>query len=266
MSNKKRKQLKCNFDTEPFMNLPYFEREKIDSIITLISNVINYQGEEISCADQINFYIDQIQLESIKKEILMPYTGIRIQEGASKICITYENFPWVVKFSNSPDFDECVKELAIYQEAQRQNLDKFFPRTIWVPNSPLVYGETILQEKINFLCSERYMHPTELHQIEKITHSQSITKNHKKIYHRVNADMQRIKSNYRRNVSSQWIQCAISLYGKMQVKELCKFIHNYNISDLHDSNIGYKCITKHNHIQVQPMIFDFSGYDRPENY
>lgn len=265
MSKKKYKQLECNFDATLYTNLPYSEREKIDSIINLISDVIDWQDEEISCADQINYFIEQIQQEAIKDEILMPYTDIQVQEGASKICLTYENFPWVIKFSNSTDFDECAKELAIYQEAQRQNLDKFFPRTIWIPNSPLAYGETILQEKISFPCSECYLHPAEYHQMKKINKSQQ-TANRKKIYQRVNADMQRIKSNYRRNVSSRWIQCAISLYGKAQVKELCKFIHNYNISDLHNSNTGYKCTTKHNHIQIQPIIFDFSGYDRPENY
>ena len=172
----------------------------------------------------------------------------RIQEGATKLCIVPKNADFVIKWSityyeDSDDWDEALEEVSIYNKAVEAGLGMFFPKT---EVFCVVNGITfVIQEKVDFSVlhtpnnkADRYAHQTR-------TISPTIVEKMSDCFLRLHRG---------RSLDFTWASMAIVLYGKRKCKALCKFIAQYEINDLHASNIGY--------LKNKPIILDFSGYHR----
>lgn len=171
---------------------------------------------------------------------------IRVCDGATKICLVFDKTDFIVKWSYGCDDEqsESVRECRIYACAVEAGLGFFFPKTEIMGKWRDV--TVIIQDKIDYSAGDCGF--------EKRRHYQNISKTvTRRIFDKMEKGF-RIGSGYDRNLNETWGRLVISLYGKRITKQLCEFIREYKINDLHDYNIGYK--------NDKPIILDFSGYYR----
>ena len=172
----------------------------------------------------------------------------RIQEGATKLCIVPKNADFVIKWSityydNSDDWDEALEEVSIYNKAVEAGLEMFFPKT---EVFCVVNGITfVIQEKVDFSVLHTPNSKADRYAYQTRTISPAIVEKMSDCFFRLHRG---------RSLDFTWASMAIVLYGKRKCKALCKFIAQYEINDLHASNIGY--------LKDKPIILDFSGYHR----
>lgn len=165
-------------------------------------------------------------------------------DGASKNCLIFRQENFVLKWVCGSRYNEAMEEVTMYQKAVSANLAQFFPRTEFLIKLNGI--DFVMQEKID--CSV-YNLPMDMRQkYERISRTASRRKCGK-----MEKEFQRVQG-YKRDLDYLWASMALVLYGKKACKALSKFIHENNINDLHDSNVGYK--------NNRPIILDFSGYHR----
>lgn len=169
---------------------------------------------------------------------------IDVNDGASKICIIFKNFPFVIKW-NPSNSNEAMQEVFIYEDAVKCGLEFFFPKTEFFYEHNGV--SFVIQEKVDYSAREVYNKKDCMTTIKRITKTPT-----DRIYKKVQKEFKKAGRGYHRNLDELWAKMAISLYGKKAVKSLCKFIVKNEINDLHTSNIGYK--------NLRPVILDFCGF------
>lgn len=169
--------------------------------------------------------------------------GAEVHCGASKNCLVLPNRNYVVKWCRSTGGEECQREIEVYQEAIKSGLEFLFPKTTLL----MEYADRvfIVQEKVDCCCcdmSNAYFQ--KVHNITK-TVTQRITD---KAYRDI------VKQGLTSNdaIPAIWLNSIISLYGKHVCKELCTFIQEQQINDLHQGNVGFK--------KYKPILIDFCGY------
>lgn len=171
-----------------------------------------------------------------------------VHDGASKLCIVPKHADFVIKWSTtcyelSDDWDEALDEVSIYNKAVEAGLEMFFPKTeVFCVIDGITF---VIQEKIDFSALNTPNNKADRYAYQTRTISPAIVEKMSDCFSRL----------YRgRNLDFTWASMAIVLYGKRKCKALCKFIAQYEINDLHRSNIGY--------LKNKPIILDFSGYHR----
>lgn len=169
---------------------------------------------------------------------------VRVRSGASKICLVFKDFPYVIKWSTG-EYGEAMAEVRIYQDAVQKHLEKFFPETLFFANINGI--DFVLQEKIDTSVNDLpYNICKEYEQITKTVRGKTVLK--------MEQSIRKAGSGYHRALSVIWAKMAIQLNGKKACKALCLFIIAHAINDLHESNLGFK--------NGRPIILDFSGYNR----
>ena len=136
-----------------------------------------------------------------------------------------------------------MDEVSIYNRAVEAGLEMFFPKTeVFCVIDGITF---VIQEKVDFSVlntpnskADRYVYQTR-------TTSPTVVEKMSDCFFRIRRG---------RSLDFTWASMAIVLYGKRKCKALCKFIAQYDINDLHASNIGY--------LKDKPIILDFSGYHR----
>lgn len=174
-----------------------------------------------------------------------PPFDVHISDGASKICLIFDNFDFVIKWSTCGE-NEAMQEVDFYEEAKAQNLDKFFPMTEYFFSHNGI--DFVVQEKISIQAEEvhgEYM--------EYLSHIGRTVPRY--MINKVEKDLNKV-SGYTRRINRIWIACLLSIHGKKATKALCKFVQEHDINDLHGANVGFK--------GNRPIILDFSGYHRAE--
>ena len=173
-----------------------------------------------------------------------PFHAI-VSDGASKICLIFDNFDFVIKWSTWGE-NEAMQEVDFYEEAKAQNLDKFFPMTEYFFSHNGI--DFVVQEKISIQAEEvhgEYM--------EYLSHIGRTVPRY--MIDKVEKDLNKV-SGFTRRINRIWIACLLSIHGKKATKALCKFVQEHDINDLHGANVGFK--------GNRPIILDFSGYHRTE--
>ena len=171
---------------------------------------------------------------------------IRLAFGADKICLVFEKEDFVIKFMQgrySDDDNEALKEVKLYNRAFEKNIDMFFPKTVYAGNINGVH--VVIQDKVDFSvmkCSNEKSH--KYFNIGKTVSNRVFEKALDGFY------VKGCGCNVQ--VNEIWLKAAISLYGRKIIKELCQFVQDYKINDLHPKNIGYK--------NDRPVFLDFSGH------
>lgn len=171
-----------------------------------------------------------------------------ISAGVSKTAIIFPKHGIVFKwcYQDNETIDEAAREVEIYNEAVKADLACFFPKTE-LYHCEGVAKKIAIQEKIDYSVSD--MSLKDYHRYQKIAKTVKDD-----IVQKVIDDFLKVKGHYVRVLDSGWAAVAISIYGKKKVKNLCRFIQEHRINDLHCSNIGFK--------NKRPIILDFSGYYR----
>lgn len=170
---------------------------------------------------------------------------VRVRNGATKICLVFEKADFIVKWSYDcdDDNDEGLKECRLYALAVEAGLAFFFPKTEVLGK----WGDVsvVIQDKIDYSVNDCNYETRCIYQ--KI--GRTVTD---RIFYKMENGFH--TGYYDRSLNETWGKLVISLYGKKITKKLCEFIQEYNINDLHESNIGYK--------DNKPIILDFGGYHR----
>lgn len=207
-------------------------------IAYLIALDIAPDMEEWDVRDRVNI----IRNESVAK----PIGRIEVADGASKICLIFKDFPFVIKW-NTYDYGEAMEEVSIYKDAVAKGLAFFFPKTEFFYEHNGV--SFVIQEKIDYSVVDTRSKQEYVKAIRRITKTPT-----NKIYNKMQAEFNKAGTGMHRKLDENWAKMVISLYGKKATKSLCQFVVNHGINDLHASNIGYK--------NFRPIILDFSGYHR----
>lgn len=170
-----------------------------------------------------------------------------ISNGVEKFCLVPKdsNRMWVLKWAKN---DACNKEYELYQLAIRRGIQQFFPETIKCGS---FYNKTFYLQRcidcsvyeLNFNVEDSYR--------KKAKTSYYATS---KIWRRMEKAFDKADKGYgyNRGLNRVWASMALVIYGKKACKELCNFLYDYTINDLHDSNIGY--------LNNKPIILDFCGF------
>lgn len=171
--------------------------------------------------------------------------------GCSKGVIVFSSMPFVIKFDSWDDNEgerghECGRELEIYNEAVKRELECFFPKTEFLCHVSDV--NFYLQQKID--CQDANISSYEyLKAIKDINCTVS-----DKIVSKFQSYLEEEAPFYVRHISERWIAAVISLYGKKKALELENFIVEMGINDMHGNNVGW--------YKKKPVILDFSGFYR----
>lgn len=175
-------------------------------------------------------------------------TDIIVSSGASKQCLVFKKFDFVVKwcYEVNADLNEALREVTVYEQAAKIGLQQFFPYTEHLITMNGI--DFVLQEKIDYSIAGT---PNEQLTYYKEHITKTVTR---KAIVSIGNKMYIENSPYNRIIDRLWLGMTISLYGKKICDKLCDFIQEYKINDLHEYNLGYK--------NNKPIILDFSGYNR----
>lgn len=169
--------------------------------------------------------------------------SVFVADGATKICLIFKDWPFVIKWSVGNNNDAFL-ETQIYADAVKNNIQQFFPATKLLFEHNGV--KFVMQEKVN-VCVCDVFNKQDRDRVEAIIKTVS-----DRIIKKVQRTCLKASPNNKRTLDNTWVAMVISLYGKRTCKSLCEFIIKHKINDLHEANIGYK--------NGRPMILDFSGY------
>lgn len=214
-----------------------------ESIRSLIISFLN--ALEID-SDSDSWYVNRRSASLMEKEKFKEIGPIDINDGASKICIVFKNFPFVIKW-NPNCGNEAMQEVFIYEDAVKCGLEFFFPKTEFFYEHDGI--SFVMQEKVDYSARAVYSEKHCITAIKRITKTPT-----NKIYQKVQKEFWKAGHGYHRDLDEMWAKMAISLYGKKAMKALCKFVVKHEINDLHANNIGYK--------NLRPVLLDFCGYHR----
>lgn len=174
--------------------------------------------------------------------------NFNVSTGASKVAIIFPKNGLVFKWCGHDDevVDEAAQEAENYAKAVQAGLSCFFPKTELYTCEGIT-KKIAVQEQIDYSAFD--IPASAYKRYQRITR----TVDHN-IYEKVMNDILSVGGWGAKTINYTWAMTAISLYGKKKVKNLCKFIIENKINDLHDSNVGFK--------NRKPIILDFSGYYR----
>ena len=175
------------------------------------------------------------------------FPSVSVSDGATKICLIFKDWPFVIKWSFENN-DDAFIEAKIYADAVENNIQQFFPATKLLFEHNGV--KFILQEKVDASVYDGFS-GKERDRVTTITKTVS-----GRIVKKVQQTCLKASPKNRRTLDNTWVAMAISLYGKKTCKSLCEFIVENHINDLHEDNIGYK--------NDRPIILDFAGYHRDD--
>lgn len=172
-----------------------------------------------------------------------------IHSGASKLCLCNNSGLYVCKWVTDDRYNEAVQEAKVYKKAVDAGLADFFPKTeIAFEMNGITF---VFQEKIQYSVSSL---PWSLHD-KYAKQCKTSLDCEKRIWKKMEREFKRAgDKDYGRDLDQLWACMALAIFGKKLCRQLCAFIVENAINDLHTSNIGYN----HN----KPIILDFSGYDR----
>lgn len=177
-------------------------------------------------------------------------TDFNIASGSSKLCLIFKDLPFVVKWSHGDYYvDEAVEEFRLYEQAKKMGLDCFFPTTEIL--CKVNHTTFVKQQKISYSVPA-----TEGKSIEKKLQKIGMTAS-ERIVEKMDKGFS-TADGFRRHVSRIWAKAALVIYGKRKCKALCEFVIANSINDLHDNNLGF--------IGINPIILDFSGFHRMDDY
>lgn len=163
--------------------------------------------------------------------------------GASRICIILPNDNEVVKITllDNTTYDYSAREYQNYKTAEKYGIqDVLLPIRKFnnYENGASIY----IQPKYRFSHTEadgQWLNK----KINSTTYSRILkSATFNGIY----------RHFYRNRVNRHWFMFVYAKYGKKFCRSLVQWTHDYQVNDLHSSNVGY--------LHGNPIILDYAGY------
>ena len=203
--------------------------------------IVSREGEIYDDANCV--YVDPENTERILNVILTEYTDIKVDDGASKVCIIPAEGDFVFKITREDRNTEesCETEAMNYRQAKANGFDKFFLETQFYKHFN-EYGldfDIYIQPKIDKISME-------VDEERDVELEESESLDSYKGYGFCSADL-----------SLAWIENFLNYYGEKSYDELIHFCDYNWINDLHSGNVGYVFDDNHD---PRPVIFDYAGY------
>lgn len=206
------------------------------------------RDKAINLLRQANITFDDWDIYDVARKLRhlgLTRDDFSVSDGASKFCIVFKKRDYVIKWCSERGYSEAAQEAKIYREAVEAGLGMFFPKTaILCEMNGITF---VVQEKIG-------ENACELKESDKKYYDRIGRTAKDSLVHKMEKEFHKASSSYPRKLDSRWAKVALSIYGKKACKDLCAFIIQKEINDLHSENIGFK--------NGKPLILDFSGYHR----
>ncbi len=184
-----------------------------------------------------NRVIDYDELEEFASDL-----GLCFSCGETRFCIFDHSWDVVLKiprFDNVRD-DYSAIEVENYKNACKLGLERIFLECGLLTNLDC---DCPIYWQVKFSCSHAQLNyrknKKEREKVEKHRHCPIYVK----VKHQMPSD---------RAYRDEWLCRAYQLYGKQFFKQLCVFLKENSIGDLHQENVGWK--------DNKPIILDFAGY------
>lgn len=180
---------------------------------------------ELAFDEEHTIDYDKIRLYALR-------IGLRMEYGASKICLIDPHSNWVVKIDKDRKEKSCEREYFNYKEAQKLGIQKAFLDIHFLGYGPYyipIFAQRKIDVVIGNLSSDTYK--------DKISSIPT-------------EDIYQIM-RYFDTRDDVWFGMALLLYGKEFMRKVTDFIYEYGINDLHEYNLGY--------LNGKPVIMDYSG-------
>jgi hypothetical protein len=146
------------------------------------------------------------------------------------------------------DTNYCGEEADLYAIMEGKELEDFFAETRFVAE---INGRKFY--------AQEYVPVTQLNVDDAIYYEDDIIKIPNSVTTKPQEETLKKSKEIQSKVNpytlnDYWFAKAVEYYGEEKSEKLLTFLYDYNINDLHNSNIGYRS-------NGSPCIFDFSGYE-----
>ena len=135
-------------------------------------------------------------------------------------------------------WDYCEVETIKYADAEAEGVEKFFAKT----------------ERVGYVG--QWKHPVYIQERCVTFDDETSSESGERFHNRTEADFEKVKTLQDEvgyvSISQNWLLDAIIYYGVELVKKFLIFCENFNISDLHSGNVGYR--------NGAPCLLDYSSY------
>lgn len=162
----------------------------------------------------------------------------RTREGFSYVEGEYE-FTEFTGAECDYGWDYCEVEEIKYADAEAEGVEKFFAKT----------------ERVAYVG--QWKHPIYIQERCITFDDETSSESGERFDNRTEADFEKVRTLQEEvsgyvSISKNWLLDAILYYGMELVKKFLNFCYNFNISDLHSGNVGYK--------NGVPCLLDYSSY------
>lgn len=182
-----------------------------------------YDDYEIGCTKLALFFPDYDYV------IKIPFKGFLFDSGEGD-----EFYPFECADDANNGDNYCEAEVLRYQAAKDAGLQQFFEENICIGE---IQGTPIYKQA---LCTP-YSYASEVYVLSNLEEREAV----EAFCESKNLDC----------FNPEWLTEVAKTCGTKVLEELLQFIEDYNISDLHNGNIGYKF---KNHF---PVIFDYASFE-----
>ena len=164
------------------------------------------------------------------------YHEFEIHHGITKCVIVPDYKTYVFKFNKSGfDYDYCDAEAEVNKNAKIEGYDQYLADMVFL----LKFGDIdIYVQERTFKFEDGYTPYYE---------NSDRSDEHYNLLESISSDYCSSEC-----IPLDWAADFSAYYSDAEFADLCQFLDNYNVNDLHEANIGY--------IGNRPVIFDYSGW------
>lgn len=172
---------------------------------------------------------------------------VLVEHGATKVCLIPREGNFVFKINICSQYDYCSAEVDLYGSAVGHKLKDLFAK------------EEVYDKVLHY---DLFGYDTPIYIQEKVTFSEEFRQccGNSQSYKADITNIDKFYSSHGKEKPSRlgcgWLARCLKMYGEEIFNKLCDFIKEYNITDLHNGNVGY---IKRNG-KFMPILFDYSGY------
>lgn len=166
--------------------------------------------------------------ELIGYVVKIPFCGCLVDDEDIEEDSAYWGMHFEEFIGADGDWDYCAREVELYAKAQENKVEDLFLQTSligYVKDYPIYIQP---QGKTFYCVNHPVLSNDELHSSRRLCEEAKVS------------------------LDEHWINDAIQAYGLEKVKSFLNFLHENEIDDLHNNNLGY-----YNH---KPVIIDYAGY------
>lgn len=157
---------------------------------------------------------------NLRKWEIKDYSDLMVFRGATRICLSFKNIPFVAKACLRTENKENQIEKNIYHSAKKRGLEKYFAKPV----------ESFKVDGIEWTIYEKVYYPGQLDLIGQILKRCEIDDLPEWFW----------DTDYACCEFDECFDWACFAYNDADFRKLCYFLSDWGIQDLHSLNFGYK--------------------------